>query len=130
MPRERASGSCERILRRGPGWRLGWDPHAERYLGLIGTDDWAIELTEPELDDFCRLLAELDETIRQLANVLMDAEQVTCELESELLWLEAEGYPHAYTLRAIFTGDRRCEGSWTAASIPGLVHAVRGLHVF
>ncbi len=37
----------------------------------------------------------------------MDEERITCEAESELLWLEVEGYPDSYTLRLIVNSDRQ-----------------------
>lgn len=120
----------ERLLKNGLGWRLGWTPQATGYQGLVGTDDWAIELTEAELDDFCRLLGQLSQTMSQMASELMDEEKISCEAESDLLWMEVEGYPHAYTLRLILNTGRRCEGSWIEEAVPGLVQAADSLKVF
>jgi len=120
----------ERLLKNGPGWRLGWDSQPRDYRGLVGGDDWAIELTEAELDDFCRLLAQLAQTMSQMAKELMDEEKITCEAESDLLWMEVEGYPDAYTLRLILNTGRRCEGSWLASAVPSLVQAAQSLKVF
>ncbi|MFN6180187.1 MAG: DUF1818 family protein, partial [Dolichospermum sp.] len=39
----------ERVIKSGTGWRLGWNPDALTFKGLVGTEDWAIELTEAEL---------------------------------------------------------------------------------
>ena len=47
----------QRVLKSGKGWRIGWNPTAIEFKGLVGTDNWAIELTEAELNDFCRLLS-------------------------------------------------------------------------
>jgi len=120
----------ERLLKNGPGWRLGWDSQAKDYRGLVGGDDWAIELTEAELDDFCRLLVQLAQTMSQMARELMDEEKITCEAESDLLWMEVEGYPDSYTLRLILNTGRRCEGSWLASAVPSLVQAAQSLKVF
>ena len=120
----------ERLLKTGSGWRLGWNPKAADYQGLVGGDDWAIELTEAELDDFCRLVEQLAQTMNQMSHELMDEEKIRCEAESNLLWMEVEGYPHAYTLRFILNTGRRCEGSWLAQAVPGLVQAVQLLKVF
>jgi hypothetical protein len=120
----------ERVVKTGSGWRLGWNPQATDYQGLVGGDDWAIELTEAELDDFCRLLGQLAQAMSQMADELMDEEKITCEAESDLLWMEVEGYPHAYTLRFILNTGRCCEGSWLAESVPGLVQAAGSLKVF
>ena len=120
----------ERRLKSGPGWRLGWDPEAERYCGLVGSDDWAIELTAAELDEFCRLLQQLAATMTQMAAELMDAERLCCEAEGEFLWLEVEGFPHAYGLRLIANAERRAEGAWAADAVPGLLAAAQTLNVF
>ncbi|MEB3249404.1 MAG: DUF1818 family protein, partial [Merismopediaceae bacterium] len=79
----------QRRLREGQGWRLGFDPHREIYQGLVGGDSWATELTAPEFQDFCRLVQQLDETLRAIADELMDEEKITCAVESERIWLEA-----------------------------------------
>jgi hypothetical protein len=120
----------ERVVKTGSGWRLGWNPQATDYQGLVGGEDWAIELTQTELDDFCRLLGQLAQTMSQMGDELMDEEKILCEADSDLLWMEVEGYPHAYTLRFILNTGRRCEGSWLAESVPGLVAAAQSLKVF
>lgn len=121
------TAASERQLNTGPGWRLGRDPNAPLYQGLIGTDDWAIELTATELEEFCRLALELATTMQQIGTELMDEEQVTCEAASDRLWLEADGFPHAYELRVMVLGDRRCEGRWVASAVPPLLQAIRTL---
>src|SRR5919202_7052618 len=120
----------ERVVKNGAGWRLGWNPKASDYQGLVGADDWAIELTETELDDFCRLLQQLAQTMSHMASELMDEEKITCEAESDLLWMEVEGYPSVYTLRFILNTGRRFEGNWLAEAVPGLIQAVQSLKVF
>ena len=119
----------ERIVKNGSGWRLGWQPDAIDYQGLVGTDDWAIELTIAELDDFCRLLAQLAETMRNIASELMAEEKIACEAESDLMWMEVEGYPSAYSLRLILNQGRRCQGYWLPEALPGLVQAAQSLKV-
>ncbi|MBW4678469.1 MAG: DUF1818 family protein [Desmonostoc geniculatum HA4340-LM1] len=120
----------ERVVKSGSGWRIGWNPDAPEFKGLIGTDDWAIELTEAELNDFCRLLAQLADSIKQLATELMEEEKITCEAESDLLWMEVEGYPHAYSLRFMLNRGRCVEGKWDAFAVPGLLQATGMLKVF
>lgn len=120
----------ERVVKSGRGWRIGWNPNALEFKGLIGTDDWAIELTEAELQDFCRLSAQLIETISQLASELMDEEKITCEAESDLIWLEVSGYFQAYSLRFILNTGRCAEGKWVDDAVPGLVQAAQTLKVF
>jgi len=48
---------------------------------------------------FCRLSGQLVETMSHLASELMEEEKISCEAESDLLWLQVEGYAHAYSLR-------------------------------
>ncbi|WP_445638256.1 DUF1818 domain-containing protein [Nostoc sp. DSM 114161] len=120
----------ERVIKSGSGWRIGWNPDAPEFKGLIGTDDWAIELTEAELNDFCRLLAQLADTMKQLATELMEEEKIACEAESDLLWMEVEGYPHAYSLRFILNAGRGVEGKWDACAVGDLLQASGMLKVF
>ncbi|MGJ5672821.1 MAG: DUF1818 family protein [Nostochopsis sp.] len=120
----------ERVIKSGSGWRIGWNPSALEFKGLVGTDDWAIELTEAELNDFCRLLLQLAEAIQQLTSELMDEEKIACEAESDLLWMEVEGYPYAYSLRFILNTSRCVEGKWNTAAVPGLLQAAGMLKVF
>ena len=115
------------IVKNGVGWRIGWNPSAEKYKGLLGTEDWAIELTEAELNDFCRLLNQLVDTMNQMATELMEEERIACEAETDLLWLEVEGYPHEYTLRLIVNSDRRCEGNWQAGVAVELVKVINSI---
>jgi Domain of unknown function (DUF1818) len=120
----------ERVVKSGSGWRIGWNPNAPEFKGLVGTDDWAVELTEAELNDFCRLAAQLADTMKQLASELMDEEKIACEAESDLLWMEVEGYPNAYSLRFILNTGRCVEGQWHASSIADLLQAAQMLKVF
>lgn len=119
-----------RQLKSGTGWRLGWNPDAETFQGLVGTDHWAIELTETELADFCRLTLQLADTMQAMQQELMEEEQISCEAESDLLWLEAEGFPQAYRLRLILLSGRRAEAEWTETAVAGLIQAVQTLQVF
>ncbi len=108
----------------GKGWRLGWNPAANPYKALLGGEGWALELTEPEFQDFCRLSLQLAETLKSMQSELMDQEKINCEVESNLLWLEVEGYPDSYSLRLLLNQGRRCEGNWTEGAVPGLIEAL------
>ena len=119
-----------RQVKSGAGWRLGWDPNASEFNGLIGGEDWALELTAAELDDFCRLVAQLSQTMSQMANELMEEEAIACEAESDLLWLEVQGYPQAYSLHCMLLTGRGGEGSWPAPVVPDLIQAAQTLRVF
>jgi hypothetical protein len=120
----------ERLVKSGSGWRIGWNPNAPQFQGLVGTDDWAVELTASELNDFCRLLTQLADTMQQLASELMDEEKIACEAESDLLWMEVEGYPHSYSLRFILNAGRCAEGRWNAEAVKDLLPAAATLKVF
>ena len=117
----------ESFLKTGIGWRVGWRPRELKYQGLIGADSWAIELTKDEMSDFCRLINKLAGTMREMSTELMDQEKISCEAETDLLWLEAEGFPQSYTLRLIVNRDRRCEGNWQPGSAPKLLEAINSL---
>ena len=116
-----------RIVKRGLGWCLGWDPEALEFKGLVGGDDWAIELREIELKDFCQLLEQLTRTMRDMSEELMDEEKIACEVESDLIWMQVEGYPHSYTVQFILSTGRRGEGKWPVEAIAGLVEAAEML---
>ncbi|MBD2137822.1 DUF1818 family protein [Anabaena sp. FACHB-1237] len=120
----------EQLVKSGTGWRVGWNPNAQVFKGLIGTEDWAIELTEAELNDFIRLLQQLVNSIKHLSTELMDEEKIACEAESDLLWMEVEGYSHAYSLRFILLTGRGVEGEWLPESVPQLWQALSTLTVF
>jgi Domain of unknown function (DUF1818) len=119
-----------RVIKTGAGWRIGWNPEASKYKGLVGTDNWSIELTEAELDDFCRLSSQLSDTMKQLEAELMDEEKIACEAQSDLMWMEVEGYPHSYSLQFILTCERCAEGKWDAVAVSELLQAVSTLKVF
>ena len=114
-------------MQNGDGWRIGWHPQNSKYQGLVGANDWAIELTQAELRDFCRLLDRLVRTMSQMEAELMDSEKICCEAETELLWMEVEGYPNSYILRLILNSDRRCEGSWIQGVAPQLINGFSSL---
>lgn len=120
----------KRLVKQGADWRLGWNPEAVDYQGLVGGDDWAIELTGAELDDFCRLLGQLAQTMSQMANELMDEEKIACVAETDLIWMEVEGLPSDYTIHFILNTGRGAQGSWSAQSVPSLLQAAVSLKVF
>jgi len=115
------------LLKTGIGWGIGWDADAATFQGLVGADDWALELTTAELEEFARLLNQLVTAIAQMQSELMAEEAIACEVESDLLWLEANGYPHAYSLHLMVLTGRRGEGHWAADVVPELLQAVRSL---
>ncbi|MFE4105025.1 DUF1818 family protein [Almyronema epifaneia] len=119
-----------RQIKSGQGWRLGWDPEAPEFRGLLGGEHWALELTAAELEDFCRLTLQLATTLQQISAELMAEERITCEAESELLWLEVEGYPQSYSLRFILFTGRGGEGAWPPGTAAEVIRAIPGLRLF
>jgi len=115
----------DRILKKGEGWRIGWNPYADRYKGLVGSNEWAIELTETEFKDFCRLLLQLANTMEEMSTELVSEERIACEAESDQIWLEVEGYPHAFSLRLIVQTDRGAEGNWSETALPEFIATVK-----
>ncbi|EAZ89523.1 DUF1818 family protein [Crocosphaera chwakensis] len=120
----------DRIIKKGQGWRIGWKNETTDYPGLIGGEDWAIELTETEFSEFCRIFEQLAITMTSMKEELMEEEKIACEVESELLWLEVEGFPHAYSLRVILNQGRRCEGNWPAEVVKELYQEIQKLNTF
>lgn len=111
-----------RSLKKGAGWRLGWNPDPTcAFQGLVGTDDWAVELTAAEFADFCRLLVQLADTVESIASELMAEERIAIEAESDLIWLEIEGFPDSYGLRMLILNNRNVEGNWSANIVHELV---------
>ncbi|MDI9639875.1 DUF1818 family protein [Geitlerinema splendidum] len=120
----------DRVIRNGRGWRLGWNPQAPKYQGLVGGEDWGVELTAAEFEDFCRLLGQLAETMQQMASELMDEEKITCEAESNLVWIEVRGFPDAYDVHCILSTERGCEFCWPPEVVPELILATKTIKVF
>jgi Domain of unknown function (DUF1818) len=116
-----------RIVESGPGWRLGWNPDAKEFVGLVGGDNWAFELTAEEFRDFCRFLGQLADTMNAMKSELMDEERITCEAQSDLLWLEVEGFPNSYSVRLMLNSGRGCEGEWSPSAVPELLQAAQML---
>ncbi len=119
-----AGDRMARQIRSGEGWRLGWNPEAEEFCGLVGGDRWAIELTIAEFTDFCRVARQLGNTMSAMAEQLMDEERLSCEQETEAIWLEAEGFPAAYSLRFMLLTGRQSEGEWLPEAANDLTNAL------
>ena len=113
-----------RRLIEGMGFRVGWDPDGGEFVGLVGTEEWAIELTAAEWTDFARLATQLSETMAAMTTELMDEESMSVELESDRLWIEVQGDPTHYGLRFMVQEGRCVEGAWKAEGVPGLLKAL------
>ncbi len=120
----RFHSSRDRLIREGSGWRVGWDPAAAQYRGLLAGADWAVELTAEEWQDFRRLVQQLVEAAGAIAPELMPEEHLTCDGETPLVWVELDGDSHTYGLRFILLTGRGAEGAWPPPVVP---HLLRGL---
>ena len=118
------------MLREGKGWRLGWDDQRDTFKALVGGEHWALELTQVEFDALCRLVEQLAKTMDSMAAELMPDEQITCEQETPQLWMEAEGFPHSYSLRFILLNGRGGEGTWPPAVVPEVIDGLKLINVF
>ncbi|MGD1900274.1 MAG: DUF1818 family protein [Phormidesmis sp.] len=114
-----------RQIRSGEGWRLGWNPNAEQFKGLVAGSGWALEMTAVEFKDFVRTAQQLHDTMAAMAEQLMDEERLTCEQETETIWLEADGFPKSYRLRFILLTGRRGEGEWSENAVFSLLAALK-----
>ena len=114
----------QRRVQEGDGWRIGWHEDAPTYPGLLAGADWAIELTADEFQDFCRLAQQLAQQMQAMADLLMDEETLTCDAESEQVWVEAFGVSDAFALRFLLQSGRRCEGAWATLATGQLLRAM------
>jgi Domain of unknown function (DUF1818) len=108
----------------GKGWRVGWFPHVQPFPGLVGGDNWAIELTQSELEEFCNLCLQLIESLQQAKFELSDQESLTCTAETENICLEISGYPGCFRLSLQLLTGRRGEGIWDNGALNELVDAI------
>jgi hypothetical protein len=119
-----------RLIKEGEGWRLGWNPDADVFQGLVGGDRWAVEMTQAEFGDFCRLTLALANLVQAIKIELMDEEHIEIEQETSHIWLEVTGLPTSYSLHFILLTGRQAEGEWTPAQTQALIQAIPGLKLF
>ncbi len=111
-------------LLRGTGWRIGCFPQVHPFSGLVGGDNWAIELTQTELEEFCNLCVQLLQSVQQTEAELSDRESLTCTAETENICLEVSGYPGNFRLSLQLHTGRRAEGMWDNDALNQLVEAI------
>jgi Domain of unknown function (DUF1818) len=108
----------------GKGWRIGWFPYTQPFSGLVGGDNWAFELTQVELEEFCTLALQLITSLEQAQSELSEQESLTCTAETENICLEVMGYPDDFRLSLQLHTGRRAEGAWDNDSLDELVDAI------
>ena len=117
-------------LKTGKNWRVGWNEAANPFKGLLGGDHWACELTADEFNDFVRLLTELGQAMEAMQTDLMDEEAIAIDKQTDLLWIQANGYPQRYSLSFILLTGRRSEGHWDEAATAELIQAIPTIKLF
>lgn len=117
-------------LKEGDGWRLGWQTESGSFQGLVGNNHWAFELTTAEFADFRRIFQELANSMQSLRQELMPEETLVCEASSQLIWMQVEGCPDAYSLRLMLLAGRRSEAVWDVSSTAALWQALQTLEMF
>ena len=118
-----------RRLIQGEGFRVGWDLGGGDFVGLVGTGEWAVELTVEEWADFRRLVTQLAEMMATMAIDLMEEETLSVELETNWIWMEVEGFAQCYGSRFMTQGGRGVEGEWSAETVPELLAAIAQIEV-
>ncbi len=116
-----------RGLLHGPGWRLGYQPQ-QPFVALVGGDQWAIELTDQEWQDFCQGLQSLQSALEASQAFLMDQETITLDHCTDMLQLIVTGYTSKYSLYLKLLMGRRVEGIWDFPVIPKLLLAIDDLN--
>lgn len=114
-----------KCLLSGEGWRLGHSPEAEIFVGLVGAENWAIELSQQEFQDFCRLSIQLIETMSAMQAELSEEETLTCSAQSENIYIEAFGFANNFTIHLQLLKGRRGEGIWSNQAIAQILEAVK-----
>jgi hypothetical protein len=114
-----------KYLLSGEGWRVGHSPDAETFVGLVGAENWAIELNYQEFEDFKLLSRQLIETIAITKSELSDQETLTCSAQTNHIHIEASGLGDRFTIHLQLLNGRRGEGIWTDTAIAQLLDAVK-----
>ena len=83
------------------------------------------DLSNVSVDNLAKVKVPSREEIQRLQNELMDEEKINCELESDLIYLLADGYPDSYCLRILLNQGRRAEGNWSSLAVTQLNAALK-----
>ena len=114
-----------KYLLSGEGWRLGYSPDAEIFVGLVGAENWAIELNQQEFQNFCRISIQLTETMAAMQSELSEEETLTCSAQTDDIYMEASGLGDHFTIHLQLLNGRRGEGIWSNQAISELLEAVK-----
>lgn len=111
------------FLRQGSGWRVGYRA-GQAFPALLGSDVWALELTESEWQAFVAGIQHLAAAMTAAKDYLMAGEGITLEHTSEGLTLTVTGDPQAYRLFVQLHYGRRGEGLWDPDAVGPLLQAI------
>lgn len=117
------AGVASRLCQ-GAGWRFGWNGEQ----GLLGGEDWALELTATEWQEWCRTCRELWETWQTMQAHLMDEEDLTLERQSQFLMVILTGSRGNPTLYLRLLTGRVAEGQWRGEAAHTLLARIGGLN--
>jgi hypothetical protein len=112
-------------IKTGSGWRFGRNLNQHPYTTLLGSDTWAVELTEREWQSFFLGLKRLWQTFTEIQNELMPEEAITLEQQTPELTLILTGIPpqQIRLFLQIHTG-RGAEGFWEPEAVFALVTTI------
>lgn len=109
---------------------MGWNPNAATFKALVGAEDWSVELTQAEFNDFVRMLRQLTEALEVASTELMDEEAIAIDQETELIWMQLNGFPHEFSLSFMLLTGRRAEGHWNTSATQKFIQAIQTIQLF
>ena len=93
------------IKKEGLGWRIIKDSSRDYFSTLIGGDNWAIELNEPEWKILIRLVIDLDDQFNNVKDQLMGEEDITLELERSPWFAILKGDQYGWEIKLILNAS-------------------------
>jgi len=119
----------------GEGWRLRVDPNRHPFAVLIGSRNWAAELTLAEARQLHRGVRTLMDQWRVMVPQLMPEEELIIEHAGEGLWLELSVCRQGCALRFVLEPQGHqagtlwgLEGGWDPAATEALIEALETIH--
>ena len=114
----------------GLGWRLVVDRSRDPFPVLIGGEAWAMELTSDEALALADGVALLRSQHHQLADRLMDEEDLELDWERDRLWIGLSLRQGSWSLRFVLEGGglrRSVEAGWDDGASPAIALALETL---
>ena len=117
------------IKKEGPGWRIIRDSSREKFSTLIGGENWAIELDQPEWKNLVSIVIDLSDQYKAVKGQLMGNEDITLELESAHWFAILQGDQYAWNLKLILNAsgllNRGAEVTWPRNVTTYVANAMR-----